>query len=64
MSAAHSLISPVLECASSFNRFDYPFVYISLAPVCFHPAIRLPLSRGELMPVLRPDAKHAGVVCR
>lgn len=35
MNTAHSLISPVLECASSFNRFDYSLVYISLAPVCF-----------------------------
>lgn len=47
--ALQSLISPVLKCASSFNRFDYPLDYISLAPVYFHPAIRLPLHCEELM---------------
>lgn len=36
MNTVQSLISPVLEYASSFNRFDYFLVYISLSPVCFH----------------------------
>lgn len=35
MNTAPSLISPVLEYASSFNRFDYSLVYISLTRVCF-----------------------------
>lgn len=35
MNTAQSLVSPVLEYASSFNRFDYFLVYISLTPVCF-----------------------------
>lgn len=35
MNTVQSLISPVLEYASSFNRFDYFFVYIAFTPVCF-----------------------------
>lgn len=34
MNMAQSLISPVLEYASSFDRFDYSLVYISLTLVC------------------------------
>lgn len=34
MNMAQSLISPVLEYASSFERFDYSLVYISLTLVC------------------------------
>lgn len=35
MNTAQSLIFPVLEYASSFNRFHYSLVYISLNRVCF-----------------------------
>ncbi len=35
MNREQSLISPVLKYASSFNRFDYSLVYISVTSVCF-----------------------------
>lgn len=50
MNTARSLISPVLEYASSFNRFDYSSVYISLTPSCL-PSYQA----GELMSCRMPN---------